>query len=70
MKKLFFIGAIIALTSCRGSETDIIIVPTADTTLLPDSVVINNYLITDSIANVGDLLDSLAAFEPKAKMTH
>ena len=70
MKYLFITALIVGLASCRGTETDTIIVPTADTTLLPDSIVINNYLITDSIANVSDLLDSLATFEPKAKMTH
>ena len=70
MKQLFFIGAIVALATCGGTETDTIVVPTSDTTLLPDSVVINNYLITDSIANVSDLLDTLAAVEPAAKMTH
>jgi len=75
MKQLFFIGAIVALTSCGGTEDECCIIPMADscatdTVFLPDSVALNNYLISDSIANVSDLLDSLDAVEPYAKMTH
>ena len=60
------------LTSCGTNEDECCVTPTptTDTTFLPDSVVVNNYLITDSITNVSDLLDTLAAIEPAAKMTH
>ena len=75
MKQLFFIGAIVALASCGGTEDENCVTPMADscvtdTVFLPDSVALNNYLISDSIANVSDLLDTLAAYEPAAKMTH
>ena len=71
MKYLFTIAVAIGLASCGGTDEccDAPIIP-QDTTLLPDSVVVNNYLIADSIANVSDLLDTLAAYEPAAKMTH
>jgi len=60
------------LASCGTTEDECCVTPTptTDTTFLPDSVVVNNYLITDSIETVGELLDSLAAVEPAAKMTH
>lgn len=71
MKYLFTIAVAIGLASCGGADEccDAPITP-QDTTFLPDSVVVNNYLIADSIANVSDLLDTLAAYEPAAKMTH
>ena len=60
------------LASCGTTEDECCVTPTptTDTTFLPDSVVVNNYLITNSIETVGELLDSLAAVEPAAKMTH
>jgi hypothetical protein len=75
MKQMFFIGAIVALASCTSNDeccTDIKIMGTQchDTTFLPDSVAMNNMLHADSlsrlnvdsIANVSDLLDTLAAY--------
>ena len=77
MKYLFTIAVVIGLASCGGTDEccDAPIIP-QDTTLLPDSVAMNNMLHgdslvrlnVDSIANVSDLLDTLAAYEPK--MTH
>jgi len=56
MKQLFFIGAIVTLASCGGGdeccEAPII---HQDTTFLPDSVALHNYIIADSTS---------------AKMTH
>ena len=74
MKQIFFIGAIVALASCSDNCcTDIKIMGVdtpEDTTFLPDSVAMNNMLHgdslvrlnVDSIANVSDLLDTLAAY--------
>lgn len=69
MKQLFFIGAIIALASCGGTETNTPIVPTGDS-LQGDTTGVNTSFNTDSIETVGELLDSLATVEPHAKMTH
>ena len=69
MKQLFFTGAIIALASCGGTKTDTTIVPTSDT-LQFDTVGVDTPFNTDSIETVSELLDSLAAVEPAAKMTH
>jgi hypothetical protein len=69
MKQLFFIGAIVALASCGGTETDTLIVPTSDT-LQFDTTGVDTPFDTDSIETVSELLDSLAAVEPAAKMTH
>ena len=69
MKQLFFIGAIVALASCGGTETDTPIVPTGDS-LQWDTTGVDTPFNTDSIETVGELLDSLAAVEPTAKMTH
>tara|TARA_Y100000385_G_C13000149_1_gene596803 strand:+ start:174 stop:383 length:210 start_codon:yes stop_codon:yes gene_type:complete len=69
MKQLFFIGVIVALASCGGTETDTTIVPTSDT-LQSDTAGVDTPFNTDSIETVGELLDSLAAVEPAAKMTH
>ena len=78
MKYLFTTALIVGLASCGTTETECCDTtdqmdchPTDSTgTFLPDSVVIQNYLNVDSIANVSDLLDTLAAYEPAAKMTH
>jgi len=69
MKQLFFIGAIVALTSCGGTETDTSIVPTGDSSQ-GDTTRVNTSFNTDSIETVGELLDSLEAVEPVVKMTH
>ncbi len=69
MKQLFFIGAIVALASCGGTETDTLIVPTGDS-LQWDTTGVDTPFDTDSIETVSELLDSLAAVEPAAKMTH
>jgi hypothetical protein len=58
MKQLFFIGAIVALASCGGTEDECCDTHTTtecDTTFLPDSVALHNYIMADSIS---------------AKMTH
>mgnify|MGYP003140743452 CR=1 FL=1 len=56
MKQLFFIGAIVALTSCGGAdECCEAPITHQDTTFLPDSVALHNYIMADSIS---------------AKMTH
>ena len=74
MKYLFTTALIVGLASCGTTDTTTNQVDCHETDstggFLPDSVVINNYLVTDSIANVSDLLDTLAAYEPAAKMTH
>ena len=69
MKQLFFIGVIVALASCGGTETDTLIVPTGDS-LQWDTTGVDTPFDTDSIETVSELLDSLAAVEPAAKMTH
>ena len=76
MKYLFTTALIVGLASCGTTTIDTPVTPTGDTTFLPDSVAMNNMLHgdsltrldVDSIANVSDLLDTLAAYEPK--MTH
>ncbi|MDA7648773.1 hypothetical protein N8580_00405 [Akkermansiaceae bacterium] len=81
MKYLFTTALIVGLASCgtttdeccdTDNTTDQVDCHPTDSTggFLPDSVVIQNYLNVDSIANVSDLLDTLAAYEPSAKMTH
>ena len=73
MKQMFFIGAIVALASCTSNDeccNNIVLEGQSDTTFLPDSVAMNNMLHgdsltrlnVDSIANVSDLLDTLAAY--------
>lgn len=69
MKQLFFIGAIVALASCGGTETDTPTTLTGDS-LQFDTTGVEMPFNTDSIETVGELLDSLAAVEPEAKMTH
>jgi len=70
MKQLFVtLGATIALSSCgvfnTETETEVILQDT--TTLEFDSTAVAQAPFnTDSIANVSDLLDSLANVEPKA----
>jgi hypothetical protein len=70
MKQLFFIGAIVALTSCGGTEDECCVTPMATDTLQYDTTGVEMPFSTDSIETVGELLDSLAAVEPAAKMTH
>jgi len=75
MKYLFTTALIVGLASCgttTDNTTDQVDCHPTDSTggFLPDSVVIQNYLNVDSITNVSDLLDTLAAYEPAAKMTH
>lgn len=74
MKQLFFIGAVIALASCgTTTEAECCDTPvngeTCDT-LQYDTTGVEMPFSTDSIETVGELLDSLAAVEPAAKMTH
>jgi len=74
MKQLFFMGAIVALASCgTNSDTEIIIESQDSTDQVDchptDSNGVAEFPI-DGIENVSDLLDSLATYEPKAKMTH
>jgi len=69
MKQLFFIGAIVALASCGGTEDECQVIPMADS-LQWDTTGVETPFNTDSIETVGELLDSLAAVEPAAKMTH
>jgi len=73
MKYLFTTALIVGLASCGTTETETPVTPTGDT-ILSDSVYAANQVyqnaIADSIANVSDLLDTLAAYEPAAKMTH
>jgi len=74
MKQLFFIGAIVALASCGGTEDENCVTPMADScatdSLQWDTTGVEMPFNTDSIETVGELLDSLAAVEPTAKMTH
>jgi len=74
MKQLFFIGAIVALASCGGTEDENCVTPMADScatdSLQWDTTGVEMSFNTDSIETVGELLDSLAAVEPAAKMTH
>ena len=69
MKQLFFIGAIVALASCGGTEDECCVIPMADS-LQWDTTGVDTPFNTDSIETVGELLDSLATVEPAAKMTH
>lgn len=79
MKQLFFIGAIVALASCGGTEEECCDATHTENcdTLQYDTTGVEMPFSTDSIETVGELLDSLAAVEPKvccdtnkAKMTH
>jgi hypothetical protein len=74
MKQLFFIGAIVALTSCGGTEDECCTTPMTDScatdSLQWDTTGVEIPFNTDSITTVSDLLDSLAAVKPEAKMTH
>ena len=74
MKQLFFIGAIVALASCGGTEDECCSTPMTDScatdSLQFDTTGVEMPFNTDSIETVGELLDSLAAVEPEAKMTH
>ena len=74
MKQLFFIGAIVALASCGGGEPEFCVTPMGDScatdSLQFDTTGASTPFNTDSITTVSDLLDSLAAVEPAAKMTH
>lgn len=70
MKQLFFIGAIVALASCGGTEDECSTTLVTTDSLQFDTTGVEMPFNTDSIETVGELLDSLAAVEPEAKMTH
>ena len=69
MKYLFTTALIVGLASCGTTAVDTPVIPTGDT-LQWDTTGVEMPFNTDSIETVSDLLDSLAAVEPAAKMTH
>ena len=67
MKKLFILIPVVGLMSCGNTEdTTTPPAPCCNTdTLQYDTVGVDTPFNTDSITTVSDLLDSLAAVEPK-----
>ena len=69
MKYLFTTALFVGLASCGTTTVDTPVTPIGDT-LQWDTTGVETPFNTDSIETVSDLLDSLEAVEPKAKMTH
>jgi len=67
MKQVLFTAGLMCLMSCNNTEEPTITpTPCCDTdTLQYDTVGVDTPFSTDSITTVSDLLDSLAAVEPK-----
>jgi len=74
MKQLFAIGVITTLmTACVSTTNEFEIITPTDSVSVDSTHMychMGDTLVTDSINNVSDLLDTLANYEPAAKMTH
>ena len=70
MKQIFLTLGIVGLMSCSNTEAPTVTSCCNADTLQYDTVGVDTPFSTDSITTVSELLDSLAAVKPAAKMTH